>query len=76
MKDKPFLPPGHPVVPLPLITLRLKHGLHMKLEPTPQARKTDALPTRSAFAEIPDEGVRNVHTDIIIEDPYHERSAT
>ena len=32
----PRLLPGHPVVPLPLITLRVKHGLHAKLEPTPQ----------------------------------------
>jgi cytochrome P450 len=29
--------PRHPVVPLPLITLRLKHGLRMRLEPTPSA---------------------------------------
>jgi cytochrome P450 len=32
----PRLLPGHPVVPFPLITLRVKHGLHAKLEPTPQ----------------------------------------
>lgn len=31
----PRLLPGHPVVPLPLITLRVKHGLHVRLEPTP-----------------------------------------
>ena len=31
----PRLLPGHPVVPLPLITLRVKRGLQMKLEPTP-----------------------------------------
>ena len=29
----PRLAPGHAVVPLPLITLRLKHGLRMRLEP-------------------------------------------
>src|SRR6266568_1636786 len=32
----PCVVPGHPVVPLPLITLRVKHGLPVKLEPTPQ----------------------------------------
>jgi len=32
----PRLLAGHPVIPLPLITLRVKHGLHVKLEPTPQ----------------------------------------
>ncbi len=31
----PRLVPGHPVVPLPLITLRLKHGLRVRLEPAP-----------------------------------------
>ena len=36
----PRLLPGHPVVPLPLITLRVKHGLHMKLEPTAQVRRS------------------------------------
>jgi cytochrome P450 len=30
----PRLLPDHPVVPLPLITLRVKGGLYMKLEPT------------------------------------------
>jgi cytochrome P450 len=30
----PRLVPGHPVVPLPLITLRSKYGLHVRLEPT------------------------------------------
>jgi cytochrome P450 len=34
----------HPVIPRPLITLHVKHGLYMKLEPT---------------VGIPDEGVRN-----------------
>jgi cytochrome P450 len=34
----PRLVPGHPVVPLPLITLRSKHGLHVRLEPIPTAR--------------------------------------
>src|SRR5437588_7497805 len=29
----PRLLAGHPVIPLPLITLRVKHGLHVKLEP-------------------------------------------
>ena len=57
----PCLVPGHPVVPLPLITLRVKHGLYMKLEPAPG---------------LPDGGARNVHTDSIIECPYHEQSAT
>ena len=32
----PRLLPDHPVVPFPLITLRVKYGLHAKLEPTPQ----------------------------------------
>jgi cytochrome P450 len=31
----PRLVPGHPVVPLPLITLRLKHGLRVRLEQAP-----------------------------------------
>lgn len=31
----PHLLPGHPVVPLPLITLRAKRGLRVRLEPTP-----------------------------------------
>lgn len=30
----PCVMPGHPVIPLPLITLRVKHGLHVKLEAT------------------------------------------
>ena len=30
----PRVVPGHPVVPLPLITLRSKHGLRVRLEPT------------------------------------------
>jgi cytochrome P450 len=29
----PSLVPGHPVVPLPLITLRLKHGLRLQMKP-------------------------------------------
>jgi cytochrome P450 len=29
----PSLAPGHPVEPLPLITLRLKHGLRVQMEP-------------------------------------------
>jgi len=29
----PRVVPGHPVAPLPLITLRSKHGLRVKLEP-------------------------------------------
>jgi cytochrome P450 len=57
----PGLLPGHPVIPLPLITLRLKHGLYMKLEPAPG---------------IPDGSARNVHPDSLIECPYHEQSAT
>jgi len=32
----PRLLAGHPVIPVPLITLRVKHGLPVKLEPTPQ----------------------------------------
>jgi cytochrome P450 len=31
----PRVVPGHPVVPLPLITLRSKYGLRVRLEPTP-----------------------------------------
>jgi cytochrome P450 len=43
----PRVVPGHPVAPLPLITLRLKHGLHVRLEPTTasvlDAANTDAV---------------------------------
>jgi cytochrome P450 len=34
---------GHRVVPLPLITLRLKHGLHVRLEPTTVSALADAV---------------------------------
>ncbi len=54
----PRLLPGHPVVPLPLITLRVKRGLHMKLEPT---------------VGIHHGGTRNPPTDTILECPYHEQ---
>lgn len=43
----PRLLPGHPVVPLPLITLRLKHGLHVRLEPTPVSTALKEEVTRS-----------------------------
>jgi cytochrome P450 len=40
----PRLLPGYPVVPLPLITLRLKHGLRVRLEPVPAPDPTpDAI---------------------------------
>ena len=38
----PRLVPGHSVVPLPLITLRLKHGLRMRLEPRPEPVAVEA----------------------------------
>jgi cytochrome P450 len=38
----PRLVPGHPVVPLPLITLRLKHGLRVRLEPGPAPAALEA----------------------------------
>ncbi len=38
----PRLVPRHPVVPLPLITLRLKHGLRMRLEPAPPSAAVEA----------------------------------
>jgi len=39
----PCVVPGHPVTPLPLITLRLKHGLHVRLEPTTTSALADAM---------------------------------
>lgn len=40
----PHLVPGHSVEPFPLITLRVKRGLHMKLEPAPMlAESKDEL---------------------------------
>ncbi len=39
----PCVVPGHPVMPLPLITLRLKHGLHVRLEPTTTSALADAV---------------------------------
>jgi cytochrome P450 len=38
----PHLVPGHPVVPLPLITLRLKQGLRVRLEPGPASVALEA----------------------------------
>ena len=46
----PRLVPGHSVVPLPLITLRLKHGLRVRLEPRP---------TPAAVETPADAGVKN-----------------
>jgi cytochrome P450 len=39
----PRVVPGHPVAPLPLITLHLKHGLHVRLEPTTTSVLPDAV---------------------------------
>jgi cytochrome P450 len=39
----PRVVPGHPVTPLPLITLRLKHGLHVRLEPTTTSALAEAV---------------------------------
>ncbi len=39
----PRVVPGYPVAPLPLITLRLKHGLHVRLEPTRTSALADAV---------------------------------
>jgi cytochrome P450 len=39
----PRVVPGHPVAPLPLITLHLKHGLHVRLEPTTTSALPDAV---------------------------------
>ena len=44
----PRLVPGHPVAPLPLITLRLKHGLRVRLEPAP----TSALASNPADVQV------------------------
>jgi cytochrome P450 len=44
----PRLIPGHPVKPLPLITLRLKHGLRVQLEPAPAS----ALVSNSLDAQV------------------------
>ena len=39
----PRVMPGHPVAPLPLITLHLKHGLHVRLEPTMTSALVDTV---------------------------------
>src|SRR5258708_1177096 len=42
----PYIPrllPAPPVTPLPLITLRLKHGLHVRLEPTTTSALAEAV---------------------------------